>query len=402
MENKLRRKFILLSMGSVFFVFLTLGMVISHTVSTTVNLKNDIIIKLLIENEGKFPRVEELISARLSRETPYSTRCFSILMDKNLEFMVVDISNISSISKEDAMNYAIRILDSKKYDGYIDNFQFSIAEKTNGDIFTVFIDRSTEIAILSNFYSASMSICITAFFSIFILIFILSKKAISPIVKNYEKHQRFITDVSHELKTPLTIIKTNNDVVELISGETDWTKSINNQVIKLNELVNNLIILTKMDEKDHKLIKVKFSLSDAISESVEPFKIVVENDSRVLNINIQDNVSYSGDESSIRRVIDILMENAIKYATIKSEITISFRKHGEKRILKVTNFADNLIIGKYNDLFERFYRSDSSRNSKTGGHGIGLSIAKSIIENHRGKIKAESLDGKKITFIVEF
>lgn len=402
MENKLRRKFIILSMGSVFIVFFIICVVVGTTVYKSVNLKNDIIVELLSKNEGKFPRIEELVLSKLSKEVPYATRYFSALVDENNESLIIDISNISTILREDVINYINLIFSEERYEGYIDNFQFLVTQKRNGDKLLVFVDRSTEIALLNNFYSTSIYICGTAFVSIFILIFALSKRAISPIVESYEKQQQFITDVSHELKTPLAIIKTNNDVIELISGETDWTKSINNQVIKLDGLVNNLIVLTKMDEKNHELLKIKFSLSDAISESIEPFKMIADNNQKTFDLNIQKNVSYSGDEASIRRVISILLDNALKYASPNSTISIHFKKYADKKILKISNFSEHLETKKYNELFERFYRADSSRNSETGGHGIGLSIAKSILENHRGKIKAESTDGKKIVFTIEF
>ena len=231
--------------------------------------------------------------------------------------------------------------------------------------------------------------------------FLLSKKAVRPMVQAYKKQNAFITDASHELKTPLAIIKTSTDVLEMENGECKWTGNIHKQVNRLNELIGNLISLTKLDESDE-LEKFEFSFSDILSESVTDVKDYALSLNKNIIANIEKGISFKGNEELIRKVIYILLDNSIKYAKENSDINVNLSRQNRRIVFTIENEADNLEIKNYNVLFERFYRSDSSRNSKTGGYGIGLSIAQSIVLKHRGRISADSFDGKKIIFSVKF
>ncbi len=152
-----------------------------------------------------------------------------------------------------------------------------------------------------------------------------------------------------------------------------------------------------MDEGSSKFKTTDFSLSDAVEETADQFILVFNSQNKNISLNIDKNISYHGNEESIRQLISILLDNAAKYSTSKSEIKLTLKKQGKKSNLSVTNEAEGLNKGNLDMLFERFYRTDSSRNIKTGGYGIGLSIAKAITINHKGKISAYSPDGKSIT-----
>ncbi|EGL35505.1 ATPase/histidine kinase/DNA gyrase B/HSP90 domain protein [Parvimonas sp. oral taxon 110 str. F0139] len=230
--------------------------------------------------------------------------------------------------------------------------------------------------------------------------YVLSKKAVAPMVQAYEKQNAFITDASHELKTPLAIIKTSADVLEMEGGESKWTGNIHKQVNRLNGLIGNLISLTKLDESDD-LDKMDFSFSDVLNDCITDVKDYALSLDKNIVTDIEDGISFKGNEKLIRQVIGILLDNAIKYAKENSDINVRLTKQNKKIVFTVENEADNLEIKNYNILFERFYRADSSRNSKTGGYGIGLSIAQSIVLKHKGKISADSFDGEKIAFTVK-
>ena len=229
---------------------------------------------------------------------------------------------------------------------------------------------------------------------------LLSKRAIKPIADSYEKQKHFITDAGHELKTPLTVISASADVLEMTQGENEWTQSIRNQVVRLTELTNSLVSLARMDEHDSKLLMTDFSISDAVTESLEPFSRLASQQGKHVEMNIQKNISFDGNEESIRKLVGILIDNAIKYSGEKGEIAVTLKSVSRGPMLQMKNSVDEISKGNHDELFERFYRGDASRSSEIGGYGIGLSIAKAIVCAHKGKITARSEDGKSLLISV--
>ena len=160
------------------------------------------------------------------------------------------------------------------------------------------------------------------------------------------------------------------------NGENEWTKSIKNQVKRLTALTEKLVFLSRMDEESTKLIMLDFSISDAVLEVAQGFEAVATSQGKTLNLDIDNNLSYCGDETTIRQLVSLLIDNAMKYSDENGKITVSLKSNGKSRVITVTNSVDKIEKGKHDELFERFYRADSSRNSETGGHGIGLSALK--------------------------
>ena len=184
-------------------------------------------------------------------------------------------------------------------------------------------------------------------------------------------------DAGHELKTPLTIIDTNTEVIEMENGESQWTKSIRNQVDRLTSMVGQFITLSKMEEKN------------------EPFDAVFLSKNIKINTSSEKDIHISGDEKLLRQLFEILIDNAAKYASENSTFSISMKRKSRKNMLIFENESDTISEGNLDILFDRFYRTDASRNSAPGGSGIGLSVAKSIVTLHGGTIHAKSDDGKK-------
>lgn len=225
---------------------------------------------------------------------------------------------------------------------------------------------------------------------------IFSRLAVKPFAESYQKQKRFITDASHEIKTPLTIIDANTEVLNMEYGENEWLKSTSNQVKRLTKLTERLVFLSRMDEEREVLQKTDFSISDAVYEAARSFKAMAKSQNKTLNISVQPNVSYYGDESSIIRLVFLLLENAMKYSDDEGTVSLKFCTNGKNKVLSVKNTVAEIQKGKLDMLFDRFYRIDMSRNSQTGGFGIGLSVAKAIVNAHKGKITAVSSDGKSI------
>jgi signal transduction histidine kinase len=252
----------------------------------------------------------------------------------------------------------------------------------------------------TTFLLISCAIAFLSFVVMFILVSVFSKKAIKPVIETFEKQKQFVTDASHEIKTPLAIISANTDVLELCNGKSEWTDSIRNQTTRLSSLVANLLTLSKMEEVQPNLTICLFSLSDIVTQTATPFKILAETQNKQVEFDIAPNISYTGDESSIRMLISILMDNAIKYASDHGKIKISLYQQSKSLRLEVFNTCENLNEKELTKVFDRFYRMDSSRARETGGYGIGLSIAKAIVHTHKAKITATCEQGSGVKFIV--
>ncbi len=405
MVEKLRKKFILISVSAVFVVVFIIALSSNLANYAQIERNADELLDVLVENDGYFPKkvnhdFEFKLPPKMSPEAPFSTRFFTVKTDNQGNIFEVDTGKISAASNEQALKYANNVLNSKKTSGFIDDYKYKIANKEYG-LLIVFVDVGRDLQIFYSFLRSSLIIGSIAIIAVFIIVLIFSKRAIAPIAESYEKQKQFITDAGHELRTPLAIISTNTDVLEIENGENQWTKSIHNQVLRLSNLVESLVSLTRMDEEKNQLTKKNFSLSDLVLGTAEQFQELSKSYDKDLVLNIEKGISYYGDEQSIILLTSILLDNALKYALKGSSISISLNKLGKHYILQTINQADDLNVGSYDIFFERFYRSNSSRNSKSGGYGIGLSLAKSIVLKHKGKIKAESLDGKTIIFSVQ-
>ena len=234
-----------------------------------------------------------------------------------------------------------------------------------------------------------------------LLIIICSRFAVKPFIENYEKQRMFITDAGHEIKTPLAIIQANTEVIEMISEPSEWTESIKNQIERLNGLIANLLRLSRMDEESIKPVFAEFDLTDAFIDIAQPFKTPAENKGLTLNVDAQENIRMNGDEASIRQVVSILTENAVKYCDKGGSIDISLTKtaSGRHAVIKAVNDCAQPPEDPER-LFDRFYRADASRKREDGekksGYGIGLSVAKAVTENHKGKISCKAENGKII------
>lgn len=200
------------------------------------------------------------------------------------------------------------------------------------------------------------------------------------------------------MKTPLTIIDANTEVLEMEYGESEWSRSIKNQVKRLASLTENLVLLTRMDEEKQVLQMTDFSLSDAVADAAQPFIAVAATSGRRFALDIQPGISCYGNETAIRQLVSLLLDNAIKYSNDGSQIALRLRMAGKNKELTFYNTVTEMNTGNLDVLFERFYRADDSRSSDVKGYGIGLSVVKAIAVAHHGKITAKSDDGKSILF----
>ena len=285
--------------------------------------------------------------------------------------------------------------------GIIDFYRYRVINTTNGELL-VFVDVKREVDQFNIFLFNSLIFSFFGLTAVFLLLLVFSRNIMKPIIESYQKQKEFITNASHELKTPLTIISANNELLEMDYGENESITEISNQVKKLTTLTNDLVSLSKMDEANkNDLVKIDFPISDVILETATPFISLAEAKNLKLELNIEKNISFNGDEKGIKQLVSILLDNAMKYANNELPIQVTLKKD-KKITLKVFNSCNSITKGKQNVLFDRFYQTDSSRNSElSSGYGIGLSLAQAIVSSNNGTINAYSKDGKSLVIEVD-
>jgi len=333
-------------------------------------------------------------------ETPYEIRYFSVKLESDGTSNFADTGRIAAISVEEAVTMAQKLLRSGKSSGYDGNYKY-LAKKANQETLYVFLDCTRDLSSFQEFFSISLFVSFCGILTVFLMVLVLSKRAIRPMAESYNKQRQFITNAGHEIKTPLAIIDSCTEVIEIEQGSNKWTEGIREQVQRMNALTQNLISLARMDEGSTDLSIEKFSLSDLVSEALHPFVLLAENSGLLMSVEIQPNLWYCGNKPLLRQLCSILADNAVKYALPGSEIYFDLKKKGKRLVLTCKNAAEGLTSGDQSILFDRFYRGDMSRNGEKGSYGIGLSMAQSIVAAHNGKITARSEDGASLTVTVQ-
>ena len=248
----------------------------------------------------------------------------------------------------------------------------------------------------------SAGISLVGFLIVSLLLYILSARIVKPISDSYEKQRQFITNASHDLKTPITIIDADMDILEMDYDDNEWLQDIRKQTRRLSELIQELVFLSRMEEKGNQYQMIDFPITDILEETAQSFASLAVTQGKTFTVQIQPMLSYYGDVKTIHRLAVILLDNALKYSDEKGNITISLEKADRALRLAVHNTCAPITSEDIKHLFERFYRSDKSRNSQTGGYGIGLSIAKAIVTAHNGTIRATTKDGQSLTVTAMF
>lgn len=234
---------------------------------------------------------------------------------------------------------------------------------------------------------------------LFFIVWRLSFSVFHPIREAFYKQKQFISNASHELKTPLTIISANTDVLKQ-NGDNHWLSNIKSQTERMDILIADMLTLAKIDEDKVKLSSENFNLSEEIINNSLPFDAVAFEKNKTLSLDIEPNVIYKGDVASVKKITNILLDNAVKHAKVGGEIIVSLKKENGKIIFSVFNTGSNVPPYESNKVFERFYRGDTSRSRESGGSGLGLSIAKSIADQNKWKISANSKLNESMTISV--
>ena len=423
MVTKLKKKFIRIAMISVTVVLVLFGVIINVANYISVDSQLDKIMSVICDNKGRIPddiafrpTGGENESApdgsrppqkdngaspfgKFPRETAYSTRYFTLYYDASGSLDRADLENIASVTDDNVDVYLAAALKKDASSGYVNGFKFKVIKTEENKRMAVFLDCQNELRSLKSIALLSvisMAVCILG---VYIAVRIFSGRAVDPVVQSTLRQKQFITDASHELKTPITVIGTSLSVLEMETGKQKWIDKARAQTEKLTRLVNSLVALSRMDEENPHLNRENFDISAAAEETAESFRDFAKSAGHELIFNCDSGIMFNGDEYSIRQLISILLDNAVKYSSENSDITMSLKRTKKGVIITQTNACAPIENDELDKLFDRFYRADKSRSSGNG-FGIGLSMAKCIAESHKGSIKASAPAPDSIEFTV--
>lgn len=345
----------------------------------------------------------DFLELPMDANTRMSAVYFTVQVGADHTILGVNTERIADISDEDAKSLCKKAMDQNKSEGKIQNFLFRAAEnQRDGSLIFLFLDTTVQQHAILRVAFFSLTAGLLCFVAMLFLVILISKKAIRPIAENIERQKQFVTDAGHEIKTPLAIILANAEAMELYQGENKWLKNIREQTVRLNGLMQNLLALAKADENQNVMRMEEFSFSSEILEALEAFSEPMRMKELNLTTQIEPYLSLRADREQIRRLLSVLLDNAVKYAPPKGEVLISCKCDGKKIDFTVRNQCEKLPDCPAEKLFDRFYRSDAARTRETGGYGIGLSIAKTIMESHKGTICAAYFPPNQITFTATF
>lgn len=326
-------------------------------------------------------------------------RFYTVTLDADGNVLRTNTRNTSTVDAEMASEIAEDLYKKGKTDGWGKYSRYH-AISSGDNLVYVFVNCKRRMRECNDFFRTSAISALIELIVVFFPVCFFSRSVVKPVQESVEKQKAFITNAGHEIKTPLTIIDANTDVIELTGGETEWTKSIRNQIRRLTKLTEELVSLAKLQEIKELPNRQKVDVFALLQECCEQFETVAQMHDKKLDWKLQEDVTVYGDEAMLERVFSILLDNAVKYADEQSAILVTLRKNGKYTVIEVKNAAEAMKKGRHMDLFERFYRADDSRNSATGGHGIGLSSAQAIVELHKGKITAGSPADGEICFTI--
>jgi len=287
------------------------------------------------------------------------------------------------------------------------NWEFMLKQyPDNSGYKIVFLDITSRYAILTNLIYTFLAVALAMLIAIFFISRFFANKAIKPIKETFDKQKQFIADASHELKTPLAVINTNAEVLlsngeDTINNQSKWLYYIKSEVERMTTLTNDLLYLAQVDNSDIKLISTDFDLSEAIENVILTMEASIFENNKLLDYNIEPNVVINGNSEQFKQVIVILLDNALKYTNPKGKISLSLKKNNTKALMTISNTGEGISEEHQARIFDRFYCVDKSRSRNSGGYGLGLSIAKAIVDQHAGKISVRSNLNENTTFTVE-
>ncbi len=332
-------------------------------------------------------------SANLMNESSW----FSIRINTKGEIRNKNLAQMGDLEEDAAESLARQALESGKTSGWIQDYCFLIREEDSHGDTVVVLNGETRMTAVRTLALISCAACAGGILLSWILVKVFSRKAVDPIIRNMEQQKRFITDASHELKTPLTVISTNMELLKMEHPDNQWVRSTQKQTGNLRRLVDELVYLSRMEEENPALNMESLAVASLLRETAEPFQAMAEFSGKEMAVEAEEGLHITGDRPSIQRMISTLCDNAVKYTPEGGSILAEASEEGKNAVIRVSNTVESpLTKEQCEQQFNLFYRADASRNKeKKSGFGIGLSIAAAIAEKHGGSMKAR-MEGEKL------
>lgn len=408
--KKMRLKMIGIVFASVVAAFMVMTIILVMCFGAYRNRQADQITAMISENNGTVPQLKDYKQQQknsqaferyfnnYNEDSSYRTRFFRIFLDEDKKVTNVNMDHIAAVDEKKAVRMTKMAMLRRGKVGLVGSYRYRKEYKDGQVRSIIFLDCKEN----QSFYHLAVTITITVSTLLTCLITIIfaiaSKRAVRPFEINSNRQKQFITDASHELKTPLAIISANAEVLQYKGDGNEWTQNIIDQTKHMGKLINQLLVLAKLDEVQEKSEKQEADLKLLLEETTRPFEEVATQKKVTLKLHLEEGVTIRVNREQIAQLVSILTENAAKYVNDGGKIVWRLTKTQHGAVLVVKNTTEKELPDTKR-MFDRFYRSDSSRSSKTGGQGIGLSIAKKIVDSHKGSITAKAGDGV-VTFRV--
>ena len=408
MIRKLKQSFVTVTMLSAALVLVVLMGVLNLSNYLQRSQSDKEILGFLVENNGSFMggsmpgegRIDFGPGRRITEETPYETRYFSVILDEDGAAVGADLHQIAAVTWPEAVQLAQDLHAMGKTSGRSGMYQYQTSAQ-GSTVMYVFLDCTRSIEAVRTYLLNSAAVTTLGLLVLFGLAWAFSGRAVRPIVESYEKQKSFITNAGHELKTPLAVIESSTEVIELESGESQWTRAIHGQVSRLSTLTQDLIALARMVESGTELVLSEQDLSRIVTNALEPFALLANQQDLGFQMSIQPDLVAKTNQEALEKICVILADNGVKYTSPGGTIVFSLAKEGGHILLREENPTEGLSKGTQEQLFDRFYRADSSRSSAQPGYGLGLPLAQSLAGALGGKISAQSPDGSRLVVTLQ-
>ena len=341
--------------------------------------------------DGKNKHTRNLVS---------ESRWFSAILDQDGTLRNINLSNIPELDEQAAFALVTQAASqSSARSAFLQDYLYIIQNNPRGGQTVLFLNCETKLTDVRTLAWISAVACAGGVLLAWLFVTLTSKKAIEPTIRNMEQQKQFITNASHELKTPLTVISTNMELLQMEQLDSSWVKSTQRQVAQMRHLVDELVYLSRMEEENAPLVMECLAVAPLLRETSEPFADMAEFEGKTMTVEADDNLTVLGDRASVQRLLSTLLDNAVKYASEEGSIMVSVKGEGRHvRIMVANDVPQPLTEEQCQQLFDRFYRADPSRSKdKQSGFGIGLAIAAAIVEKHGGSISA-AMEGNRLVF----
>ena len=324
---------------------------------------------------------------------------FSASASADGAILALNTDHIENLDADAAGDLVRQALERGGESGFLHDYLYSVRDLKDGRIRVVMLNCETRLTTVRTLILISAIACVGAALLAWLLVTLASRRAVEPIIRNMEQQKQFITNASHELKTPLTVIATNMELLEMEKEDDPWVKSTLKQTAVMRRLVDELVYLSRMEEESPSLEMEPLDAGVLLRETAEPFAAMAEFGGKEMRVETEGDLRITGDRASLQRMLSTLCDNAVKYAS-DGPILAEMRPEGKSHVLlRMSNpVAEPLDREQCEQLFNRFYRVDPSRNKeKKGGFGIGLAIAAAVAEKHGGRITA-AMEGNRLAF----